>query len=160
VIDSAFNYLAMALTFLCVVLVFIHYRMTRARAVLYIAFGFLWWAVEKVLIRLHVTFVDVHSRALTCGLAFFMALGFYLFIHDMRSFYSNGNGKSLQAIADKHAEALEAAELVKLAADTAAKAIKAAADATAAALAAKEHAAETRALAEALREHIAEERRP
>lgn len=144
------QYVALALTVLCVVLVWRLYRVTSSRAILFLMFGFAWWCVLKACLVAGVAFATTYSGSLSAGIGVSMAVGLWFFLRGITKYY-NGNGGSVRnSIAAEDAAAL----LVRQAADAAAKTLEATALAAAEVLKAKEHAAETMTLTFEAEGHI------
>jgi hypothetical protein len=149
-VATVIEYIALTLTIFCVVLVWRFWEATKARAVLFLGFGFVWWCSLKIGLVLRVEFIRTYSGALSAGIGALMALGLWLFLRDIKKYY-NGNGESIHNSIDRQEEA---ALVVRLAAEAAAKTLEATALAVAETLKAQQSAEDTRTLTIELEGHI------
>jgi hypothetical protein len=84
------EYIALALTTVCVYLIWRIYAVTHAKTMFLLAAGYVWWCILKIGLVARVDLVVNNKGVLSAGIGAFMALGLWLFLRVLRKSYNGG----------------------------------------------------------------------
>jgi hypothetical protein len=84
------EFVALAFTLICAVLIWRIYAVTNAKAMFLLGAGYVWWAILKVGLVCRVDFIVSYSGTLALGIGILMALGLWLFLRVLKKSYNGG----------------------------------------------------------------------
>jgi Ca2+/H+ antiporter len=89
-LSEFFNWYTLVVFFLCLLVIWRYFSLTRAKGVFVLLLAFVWTMVVRAGISFRVDWIDDHARPLTSITATLYLIGLLLLLHSLRKFYRSG----------------------------------------------------------------------